>query len=104
MTIPTITPAEVQARIARGDRIDLIDVRTTTEWNSGHAAGARHVPPDMLRVPEQMAALMHWYGHEAAALHPVERAARLHVDFVKIHPFVDGNGRTAGLLLNLELL
>jgi len=48
MTIPTITPAEVQARIARGDRIDLIDVRTTTEWNSGHAAGARHVPLDGL--------------------------------------------------------
>lgn len=67
-------------------------------------AGARHVPPDMLLVPEQMAALMHWIDHEATALHPVERAARLHVDFVKIHPFVDGNGRTARLLLNLELL
>lgn len=67
-------------------------------------AGARHVPPDMLLVPEQMAALMHWYDSEAASLHPVVRAARLHVDFVKIHPFVDGNGRTARLLLNLELL
>lgn len=67
-------------------------------------AGARHVPPDMLVVPEQMAALLHWYDHEAARLHPVERAARLHSDFVKIHPFVDGNGRTARLLLNLELM
>lgn len=67
-------------------------------------AGARHVPPDMLLVPEQMAALLYWYDHDATALHPVERAARLHVDFVKIHPFVDGNGRTARLLLNLELL
>jgi Fic family protein len=67
-------------------------------------AGARHVPPDMLLVPEQMAALLHWYDTEATHLHPVERAARLHVDFVKIHPFVDGNGRTARLLLNLELL
>ncbi|MDY0037667.1 MAG: Fic family protein [Zoogloea oleivorans] len=67
-------------------------------------AGARHVPPDMLLVPEQMAALLHWYDHEAAALHPVVRAAKLHVDFVRIHPFVDGNGRTARLLLNLELL
>jgi len=67
-------------------------------------AGARHVPPDMLLVPEHMAALMHWYDTEGAAVHPVVRAAKLHVDFVKIHPFVDGNGRTARLLLNLELL
>lgn len=67
-------------------------------------AGARHVPPDMLVVPEQMAALLRWYDNEANNLHPVERAARLHSDFVKIHPFVDGNGRTARLLLNLELL
>jgi Fic family protein len=67
-------------------------------------AGARHVPPDLLQVPEQMAALLRWYDTEAVELHPVERAARLHVDFVKIHPFVDGNGRTARLLLNLELL
>ncbi|MDF2636883.1 MAG: ibpA, partial [Pelosinus sp.] len=34
----------------------------------------------------------------------VERAAILHSEFVKIHPFVDGNGRTARLLLNFELL
>jgi Fic family protein len=67
-------------------------------------AGARHVPPDLLLVPEHMAALMSWYKSEAAALHPVVRAAKLHVDFVRIHPFVDGNGRTARLLLNLELL
>lgn len=67
-------------------------------------AGARHVPPDMLLVPQQMAELMRWYDNEAASLHPVERAVRLHVDFVKIYPFVGGNGRTARLLLNLELL
>lgn len=67
-------------------------------------SGATHVPPDMLLVPEQMAALMDWYHGDAQQLHPVERAARLHSDFVKIHPFVDGNGRTARLLLNLELL
>lgn len=36
--------------------------------------------------------------------HPLERAARLHSDFVKIHPFVDGNGRTARLLMNLDLM
>jgi Fic family protein len=37
-------------------------------------------------------------------LHPVELAARLHVDFVGIHPFVDGNGRTSRLLMNFELM
>ncbi|MGM0509406.1 MAG: Fic family protein, partial [Fusobacteriota bacterium] len=34
----------------------------------------------------------------------IERAARLHTDFVKIHPFIDGNGRTARILLNFELI
>jgi Fic family protein len=67
-------------------------------------AGARHRPPGLLLVPEQMRDLMRWYDTESADLHPILRAARLHVDFVKIHPFVDGNGRTARLLLNLELL
>ena len=38
------------------------------------------------------------------ALHPVERAAEAHYRLVTIHPFVDGNGRTARLLMNLLLL
>ena len=45
-----------------------------------------------------------WYNQSAQALHPIERAARVHGEFVKIHPFVDGNGRTARLLMNLELM
>src|SRR5690554_8004479 len=45
-----------------------------------------------------------WYRDEADQLHPVERAARVHGEFVKIHPFVDGNGRTSRLLMNLELM
>jgi Fic family protein len=67
-------------------------------------SGARHMPPDFLHVPELMHAFATWCQAEAAALHPVERAARVHSDFVKIHPFVDGNGRTSRLLMNLELL
>ena len=48
--------------------------------------------------------MMHWYHTEGIDLHPVERSAMLHAIFVGIHPFIDGNGRTARLLLNLELL
>ncbi len=67
-------------------------------------SAAEHLPPDALKVPELMEAFLEWYHGEAGSLHPVERAARVHADFVKIHPFVDGNGRTSRLLMNLELL
>lgn len=67
-------------------------------------SGAEHLPPDQLVVPELMEKFIEWYHREAMNLHPVERAARVHSDFVKIHPFVDGNGRTSRLLMNLELL
>ncbi len=67
-------------------------------------SGAEHLPPDQLVVPELMEKFIAWYRDESMALHPVERAARVHSDFVKIHPFVDGNGRTSRLLMNLELL
>jgi len=67
-------------------------------------SGADHMPPDQLLVPELMEKFIAWYRDEAASLHPVERAARVHSDFVKLHPFVDGNGRTSRLLMNLELL
>ena len=43
-------------------------------------------------------------GEGALPLHPVECAARLHADFVGIHPFVDGNVRTSRLLMNFELI
>ena len=67
-------------------------------------SGAEHIPPDYLHVQTDMEDFITWYMTDAKEIHPVERAARVHADFVKIHPFVDGNGRTARLLMNLELM
>ncbi|PWW83156.1 cell filamentation protein Fic [Prosthecochloris marina] len=67
-------------------------------------AGADHMPPDALHVESEMQRFINWYRKQAPALHPIERAARVHADFVKIHPFTDGNGRTSRLLMNLELM
>jgi Fic family protein len=67
-------------------------------------SGASTRPPEFLHVQEHMDAFFQWCSHAAPGLHPVERAARVHADFVNIHPFADGNGRTARLIMNLELL
>lgn len=67
-------------------------------------SGAQHVPPEPFKIQEQMDSLMKWYETEAQQLHPVARGAMLHAIFVGIHPFIDGNGRTSRLLLNLELM
>ena len=66
-------------------------------------AGASTTPPSFLHLPQQMALLLDWY-RGASTMHPVERAAVLHTRFEEIHPFIDGNGRTARLLMNLELM
>ena len=66
--------------------------------------GAKHTPPDSHLVTDEMKKLIQTYKEQWASLHPVERSALLHIEFVKIHPFVDGNGRTARLLHNFELM
>lgn len=67
-------------------------------------SGAQHTPPEPFKIQEQMEALMNWYNGEAQSFHAIVRGAMLHVIFVGIHPFIDGNGRTSRLLLNLELM
>lgn len=67
-------------------------------------SGAKHTPSDFLHLQQEINKFMDWYDKEKNNLHPVELAAIVHVDFVKIHPFADGNGRTARLLMNLELI
>lgn len=58
--------------------------------------------PDELT--DKMKELVHSIHQMKKDLHPIEFAAILHAKFVNIHPFIDGNGRVARLLMNLALL
>ena len=65
--------------------------------------GATHVPPDYIKIPELMEKLILNYN-TWNEYHPIIKAVLLHGELVKIHPFVDGNGRTSRLLMNLDLM
>jgi Fic family protein len=67
-------------------------------------SGAKHIPPKHYEIGDLMQKLIVEYQNEWKAYHPVIRATLIHGEFVKIHPFIDGNGRTSRLLLNFELM
>ena len=67
--------------------------------------GSAHIPPQPYLVDKQMEDFMiHFQEMETQGTHPVLIAAYLHKTLVDIHPFIDGNGRTSRLLMNLYLL
>jgi Fic family protein len=66
--------------------------------------GSKHFPPSPFKVRELMDDFFVWFDKHQSTLHPVLLAAETHERLVTIHPFVDGNGRTARLLMNLILL
>lgn len=66
--------------------------------------GAPFLPPNYLKVPRLMDDLFEWINKNPEKLHLIELAALAHYRFVTIHPFYDGNGRTARLLMNLILM
>ena len=65
--------------------------------------GATHIPPDYIKIPELMEKLILNYK-SWNQYHPIIQATLLHGELVKIHPFIDGNGRTSRLLMNLVLM
>lgn len=66
-------------------------------------AGAQHIPPESWEIPRLMLEWENWLQQAASELHPVVLAALAHHKLVSIHPFVDDNGRTARLMMNLVL-
>ena len=63
-----------------------------------------HQPPLATEVPGKMSDLIKWFRKTQPKLNPIELAAIIHHKLVNIHPFADGNGRTARLLMNIILL
>lgn len=88
----------------------LVVQDTDKEWagqyrNSGvMITGTEHKPPEALEVPRLIRELIEWVKKEKTKLHVVELAALFHHKLVHIHPFFDGNGRTARLAMNIFLL
>jgi Fic family protein len=66
-------------------------------------SGAHFQPPDFMSVMPLVAEMITVF-QTATDLHPVVRAAWLHGTFTKIHPFIDGNGRTGRLIQDFTLL
>lgn len=64
--------------------------------------GSEHIPPAPEKIPNLMTYFVYNYNHDEEDI--FTKITRYHIEFEKIHPFEDGNGRTGRLLLNYELL
>jgi Fic family protein len=67
-------------------------------------AGSKHIPPQPYLLEPLMNDYFEFYSQHKNSLHPVVLAAEMHERLVTIHPFIDGNGRTSRLIMNLILL
>lgn len=63
--------------------------------------GADFIPPNWLKIPDLMQDLVKWISKNPDKLNIVEFAAQAHYRLAWIHPYIDGNGRVARLLMNM---
>jgi len=83
--------------------LDNIEKEYAGRYRTGQVRilGANFVPPNHLKIRELIRGLLKQTNKNTEALNYVELVAQFHHRFVWIHPFFDGNGRTARLLMNL---
>lgn len=88
----------------------LVMLETDREWAGKYRdanviiSGSDHTPPDALEVPGLMQSLIRWIGNNQGKMSPIELASIVHHKVVYIHPFFDGNGRTARIVMNIFLM
>lgn len=82
------------------------DPEVAGKYRTGNVmiTGSKHSPPDAFEVPKLMHDLVAWIKKSEGRMHPVELAALAHHKITHIHPFFNGSGRTARLLMNLLLM
>lgn len=91
-------PRTINATVMNG-----LDDDTLGEYrDDAVSVGTRFIGPDHRFVPNFMAAWVRWL--RSSDWHPLVRTALLHLNLVAIHPWFNGNGRTARLLSALELM
>ena len=68
-----------------------------------HTKQINYIPPDAYKVPGLIDELLDWLNNSTDDMYPVIIAGILHYELVRIHPFIDGNGRTSRLMATLIL-
>ena len=81
-----------------------MDIKDTQSYRTVQVfiQGSEHIPPEPEKVPNLMLYYVYNYNHDKQGI--FAKVAKYHIDFERIHPFEDGNGRTGRLLINYELL
>lgn len=67
-------------------------------------SGSEWIPPEPGKVEQEMKKLLTWWRNNQGRLHPAELAGIIHNMLVRTHPFTDGNGRTARVIMNWVLI
>jgi fido (protein-threonine AMPylation protein)/transcriptional regulator with XRE-family HTH domain len=93
--------SELNYLILKGiDKVNAGKYRTVPVMISG----SEHRPPQPYLLDKLMEEYFQHYDAQKKILHPVILAAEMHERLVRIHPFIDGNGRSSRLVMNLILL
>jgi len=66
-------------------------------------SGSKFIPPSAIELETLLKEFFDWYNKNKGKLHPVVLSALVHLKFVTIHPFSDGNGRISRLMMNFIL-